>query len=168
MVLLGIGYVLALFLIAGVLLWAGDRVKDALWRRSNPPEKLAAMRATFARRLISPDWTAYAEYLKRPIPPAMRHLFEQRDILLRGDPIELDNATIVQFEPLDAEAYANIHLWWGTGAMPFASRDGDPIYLRSGRDQSNAVYITYHDGGDTEMLSPDIEQFVAALLFKVK
>jgi len=49
------------------------------------------------------------------------------------------------------------------GVIPFAESDGDPIYLKPGASEANAVYIAYHDGGDTDELSPGIESFLSEL-----
>ena len=69
--ILSVIVLLALFLGLPVLiLWLRDRAADALWRRRNPPEKLAADRLAYEQRILNPDWTFYERHLERSAPKA--------------------------------------------------------------------------------------------------
>lgn len=72
---------------------------------------------------------------------------------------------ITSFEPIDSLALLDTRDLMGFDALPLASSDGDIIYLRPGRDESDAIYITYHDcaGDDTSEFAPDAELFVQRL-----
>lgn len=159
MFLYSIGYVFSLFLLAASVLWVKDRISTAWWKRQNPPEKLEAMRNALKNRLIHPDWQFYEKHLMRPVPDELRKLFANHDILLSDRNIEFDDIYITSFEPIDPVGNLESQKWLGFDIVAFASMDGDLIYLRPGSNETNAVYISYHDGGDTEVLFPDIADF---------
>jgi hypothetical protein len=157
------GYLVALGVLAVAFCWLNDRFVNVLSRWRNPPEKLAAERRAFARRLLSPDWEFYERHLQRPAPPALRELYSDAALLLAQDCEYAGTHSISTFEPLDEEALVDSGEWLGFDAVPFANSDGDMIYLRPGATSSNAVFITYHDGGETEELAPDVSSFVERL-----
>ena len=68
------------------------------------------------------------------------------------------------FEPLDEVAIADATAWLGFEAVTFATTDaGDSIYLRPGSSEANSVYLTHHDGGDTEVLAATVDEMLQAL-----
>ena len=151
------------------IIWMRDRISDALWRRRNPPGKLLADRLAFEERLLRPDWAFYERHLQRPAPPALRELYaDQALITTHGLDFVYDDEfeiTISSFEPLDERGLSETRPWLGFDAVAIATSDsGDPIYLRPGQSEPDVVHITYHDGGDTEVLMESVE----ALLQKVK
>jgi hypothetical protein len=152
-----------LVVVALAVIWLKDRADNTLKARRNPPEKLAEVRAAHERRLLAPDWEFYERHLQRPAPLPLRDLFSDHNLILWTTTLERGDIYVTSFEPLDAEGVLDTREWIGADVLPFASSDGDPIYLKPGLDQPNVVYITYHDGGDTEQLAPDVATFVDAL-----
>ena len=61
-----------------IILLLKDRISDALRRRRNPPEKLAAEIRT---RLLQTDWTFYERHLQRPAPAALRELYSDMALI---------------------------------------------------------------------------------------
>jgi cell wall assembly regulator SMI1 len=158
--LYGVSYILVLFLLAAGVLWVMDRISNAWWKIKNPPEKLEALHKAVENRLLHPDWEFYEKHLMRSVPEELRILFANHDILKSDFNIEFDDIYITSFEPIDSEGYVDSQKWGVKNIVAFASMDGDQIYLRPGEKENNAVYITYHNGGDTEVLFPDIADFV--------
>jgi hypothetical protein len=163
MFLFSIGYLLTLLFAAGFVLWIKDRISSAWLKRQNPPEKLEAMRKAFKQRILNPDWQFYEKHLMRIAPEDLRLLFSDHDILLSDRNIEIGDIYITSFEPIDAEGLLKYQKLLGYDVIPFASMEGSSIYLRPGANESNAVYINYLDGGDTEVLYPDIASFTKRL-----
>jgi hypothetical protein len=148
-----------------------DRISEALWRRRNPPEKLAADRRAYEERLLHPDWSFYERHLQRPAPQALRDLYadhalivlEGVDYVLQSDDYSEDEV-ISTFGALDEQGLIETRPWLGFDAVAIATNDfGDVIYLRPGPAEPDIVYMTYHDGGDTNELAPDVSTFVQCL-----
>ncbi len=72
MILLSLGYVLALFLIAVSVLWVIGRISDYRWKRKIPPEKQEVLLKLFEYRLLHPNWMFYEKHLMRPIPNSLK------------------------------------------------------------------------------------------------
>ncbi len=161
--LMALGYIAVLVVLAVAFCWLSDRASTALWRWRNPPDKLAADRRAFEQCLLCPDWGFYERHLQRPAPPALRELFADTSLLLTNGCKYDDAHYISRFEPLDETALVTARDWLGFDCVPFANSDGDSIYLRPGPSESDAVFITYHDGGDTEQLAPDVAAFLQRL-----
>ena len=68
---------------------------------------------------------------------------------------------LIDFAPIDRERLRDA--WGIADVVAFAESNGDPIYLKPGRDADDSVFITFHDGGDTELLAPSVEQFLERL-----
>ena len=146
------------------ILFLRDRVSRALWRRRNPPEKLAADRRAYEERLLRPDWAFYERHLGRPAPPALRELYADRALVMAQDMDYTEGDRISTFEPLDADGLLETRPWLGFDAVAIATTDfGDPIYLRPGSSEADTVYITHHDGGDTEVLAESVAAMVEKL-----
>jgi hypothetical protein len=138
----------------------------ALFRRNatKSTQTLADERDQLIQRLHRPDWQFFEEHLQRPVPPALKRLFANALLVEHsGRPLMFGEIHVTAFEPIDREATVDAQEWLGLEVVPIASSDGDLIYLRPGASHSDAVYITYHDGGDTEVLAEDAEAFVSAL-----
>jgi hypothetical protein len=151
------------------IIWVRDRISDRLWKRRNPPEKLLADRRAFEVRLLRPDWDFYERHLQRQAPSALRAMYADRNLVTAQglDIVDDDDfeITISTFEPLDERGLLETRPWLGFDAVAIARSDfGDPIYLRPGPSEPDTVHITFHDGGDTEVLTESVE----ALLQKVK
>jgi hypothetical protein len=149
----------ALFAIAGIVLILRDRAAAAVWRIRNPPEKIKATQEAFERRLMQPDWQCYELHLGRSVPTELREWFTSAERLSASYQFK---DYYVTFAPIDSKGEKEA-AWVLPGIMPFASSDGDPIFLKPGPSESDAVHIAYHDGGGTEELAPSINAFLDAL-----
>ena len=155
---LGVAYVLALFVAAALLLMARDRLKAARSRKRYPPERVAETQRRLERRLVAPDWPFYAAHLQRPVPIALTTWFANPEAVLKRYAFD-DH--LIDFVPIDREQLRGA--WIVAGVVAFAESNGDPIYLKPGTNGDDAVFITFHDGGDTELLALSVEQFLARL-----
>jgi hypothetical protein len=162
--LFAIAYIFALFAIAGVVLYFRDRIEGALWKRKNPPEKLAAEWKEYQGQVQTPDWEFYADHLQRDVPDAIRDLFSNTEIIISGSAESCGEQTISRFGTIDEDNLLESKEWTGADIVAIAYNVfGDPIYLRPGRDETNAVFVTYHDGGDTEQIAADASEFVESI-----
>ena len=121
-------------------------LRDYMWRRKHPPEEEAAERKALETRILSPDWTFFERHLKRPAPPALRKLFADKS-LVTSCGLEFSKSDgISTFNPLDENSLVETADQLGFDVVPFATSDcGDAIFLRPGKDESDTVYIAYHD-----------------------
>ena len=156
--LVGTVYLLVLVGLAILLLLSRDRVAAAVYRWRNPPEKLLAERAAFSSRLQAPDWALFGNYLQRSVPSALQGWLN--DASATAQEYRFGEFRVA-FSPIDQTALAEA--WVLPGVLPFAECEGDPIYLKPGAESENGVFITYHDGGDTEELAPSVEAFLGQL-----
>ena len=139
------------------LLWLNDRRRRKTARVSELHDQ-----QKLERRILSPDWPAVERQLRRPPPPALRDLYADRAFIVRRD-VEYGDE-IISFEPLDEEAMLENSRWLGFDAVAIAKNSfGDAIYLRPGPTEPDRVYVTHHDGGDTEILAESVAQMVRAL-----
>lgn len=147
-----------------LILWLRDRVYRVLRRRRNPPETLAADRSAYESRILRPDWGFYERHLQRPAPPALRELYADRAFVTTQDLDYTDEARIGTFAPLDEKGLLETRQWLGFDAIAIATTDfGDSIYLRPRSSDADAVYITHHDGGDTEVFAESVAAMVERL-----
>jgi hypothetical protein len=160
-----IAVIVALF--AGVpfgLLWLRDRKKDIRRRGCNPPEKVASDRRAYEERILHPVWESYRHHLQRPVPPALRDLYADRALVIIRGLDYSDNKRISTFGALDEQGLLDTRPWFGLEAVAIATSDfGDPIYLRPGASQADTVYITHHDGGDTEVFAESVASMLEGL-----
>jgi hypothetical protein len=144
-----------------LILWLRDRVSHAVWRYRNPPEKIAADRRAYEERILCPDWAFYERHLQRPAPTALRELYADRSLVTAQGINYSDSDYISTFEALDKQGLLDTRPWLGFDAVAVAtSGAGDPIYLRPGSSESNKVYITYHDGGETEVFAESVTEML--------
>ena len=116
------------------------------------------------QRLLTPDWSLVQRHLQRPVPPELRALYADRALVIRRDLHWNDEQTIGAFEPLDEQALAHAAEWLGFEAVALATTDsGDTIYLIPGADEHDAVYLTHHDGGDTEVFADSVAMMLTRL-----
>lgn len=147
------------------ILWLRDRVSRARWRGRNTPVKIDAERQAYEERLLHPDWEFYQRHLQRPTPAALRDLYADRVLVLAQDLDLTEGERISTFGALDEPALLDTRAWLGFDAVAIATSDlGDPIYLRPGPSEADTVYVTHHDGGDTEVFFDS----VASLLKKLR
>lgn len=157
-----ISYVLALAAIALLLLVSRDNI-HSLWRRRPAARRAAAeARRRYEERLLSPDWARYEAHLQRPIPPAIRELYADRALIVRGGIHLRDHFYFSTFIPLDAISISD-YAHFGVDAMPIADMNGDILYLRPGPKEPDVLWLTYHDGGDTEQFALSLNDLLADL-----
>lgn len=156
--MVGIVYIIGLFLVSAVVLMIGEKIWS-LFRRKPDTQRLVQERE---RRLSSPDWNFYAAHLGRPVPDSIRALYSDTDLLAGGD-IQLEKITITSFEPIDIQGLRDTKVWTTKDAVAIARWEADPIYLMPGPDEDNGVYITYHDGGETELVADDVGAFISEI-----
>jgi hypothetical protein len=138
-----------------VILLLKDRISDALRRRRNPPEKIAAeLRA----RLLHPDWTFYERHLQRPAPAALRELYSDMALITACSSYRGKREGISSFEPLNEDCLLDTREDIGYDIVPFATSGcGDPIYLKPGAKEADTVYIAYHDDpGNVEAFADSV------------
>jgi hypothetical protein len=146
------------------LLWLRDRIKDLRRRGCNPPEKVASDRRAYEERILHPDWEFYRHHLQQPVPPALRDLYTDRGFVIMEGLDYPGNQGISTFGALDDQGLLDTRSWLGLEAVAIATSDfGDPIYLRPGASQADTVYITHHDGGDTEVFAESVASMLEGL-----
>lgn len=161
---IGIGIGIAiLFGLPFLVLVLRDRVSKEIWRRRNPPKKKAADRCICEARIANPNWEFYERHIERPVPAALRCLYSDHQRVLEVGAVYDDTHYISSFEPLDEKAFVDTYDNFRMNVVPFANSDGDILYLRPGPNETDAVYITYHDGGDTWQLTPNVSVFLEHL-----
>jgi len=128
-------------------------------------EQLAAERLAYEQRILRPDWAFYERHLQRPVPAALRSLYADQALVTAGLIKYSDTHVINSFEALDEQGLLDTRDQVGCDVVAIATTDcGDPIYLRPGSSEPDKVYVTYHDGGDTEVIAESI----AVMLEKLK
>jgi hypothetical protein len=76
----------------------------------------------------------------------LRELFADRRLVTRCGLRFTKNDGISTFNPLDEDSLVDTAHQLGFDIVPFATSDcGDAIFLRPGMEESNRVYIVYHD-----------------------
>ena len=156
----GFTYLAVLIVLALIVLFLIEVCGDFIYKMRNPPEKIQAEMEKYNNRLLNPDWDFYSSHLLRKVPEDLIIFFENQELLEKGFLIENEDVYIDGwFCPIDEEGSKEAS-WIEKNVVPFASCNGDPIYLKPGLKLDNSVYITYHDGGDIELLYKDIKQFI--------
>jgi hypothetical protein len=139
-------------------------LKDKIWKRSqrrkNPPEKVQQERKEHEEKIKNPDWIFYERYLQRPVPKQLKSLFEDKALIVSGG-FDYDDTSISSFEAIHEENLLGEDLGFNPPIVPIAFDEfGDSIYLKPGAKEDNILYITYHDGGDTEVFEASLDEFV--------
>ena len=145
------------------------KLPQILWRIRNPLEKIEEQRREYEARLRRPDWEFYERHLQRPVPAALRRLFDQQGVL---DPLgvmfELDgsNINVTGLCPIDELGLEEARTYFRLDIVPFADSDGDVHFLKPGASESNAVYEAFFHESNNELGPPiteDVSIFVEAL-----
>lgn len=133
-------------------------------RRARNRKGEAAERVTQQRRLLAPDWSLVDRHLRRSAPQALRDLYTDSTLIVRRDLSYRNDVAISSFEPLDEEAIRDAERSTGYEALPIATTDfGDVVHLRPGITEPDTVFLTHHDGGDTEVFAESVAHMVAVL-----
>ncbi|MGB0744539.1 MAG: hypothetical protein ACPGSB_08430 [Opitutales bacterium] len=146
------------------LLFLRDRISDFFWKKRNPPEKLEADRKEYEIKILSPDWSFYENHLSRSVPGELKELWSDSTLVTSGG-FDYDGENWVStFNPLSEETLIEHKQVFEREIVPILTTGfGDPVYLKPGATEVNRLYITYHDGGDTEVFEEDITSFVKKL-----
>jgi hypothetical protein len=106
----------------------------------------AIERQAIDERLLRPNWEFYERHLQRPAPEALRELYADRSLVTMVG-LEYDKKyDISTFNPIDEDWLLDTRDTIGYDIVALANSDcGDPIYLRPGSTESDAVYISHHD-----------------------
>lgn len=146
------------------LLFLRDRISDLIWQKRNPPKKLEAQRKELEKRILSPDWDFYERHLSRPVPLQLKELWAQSEIVTSGGFDYDEDNWVSTFNPLTEETLIEHKNVFEREIVPILTTGfGDPVYLKPGEGERNRLYITFHDGGDTEVFEEDIDLFVKKL-----
>lgn len=168
-VLFAIGYLLALVLAGGVILWARDRLTAP--RKPTPAEREASQR-DYEARLLKPQWSALSALAgTAPVPETLRELYQDRDLVLSTDLDVVDARlgsgadavwSVDRFCPADRDAIAAQWQELPRKSFTFAECDGDPYYVILGGSAPDGgpVYHLYHDGGETVTVAPTLALFL--------
>jgi hypothetical protein len=141
-----------------------DRRRNARQRRDHPPASQEAEREDFEQRILKPDWSRVEHQLRRRVPEALRAMYADSALITLRDLSYSEEHVISAFEPLDEQAITETASWLGFGAVAIARTDfGDLIYLRPGVAEVDAVYLTHHDGSDTEIFAESVAQMLTVL-----
>jgi hypothetical protein len=142
-----------------LILWMNDRRTKARQDREQLPEIRDAHRRTHEQRITRPDWACVERHLVRKPPQSLRDLYADHALVTRHDLNYTADYSISTFEPLDEKAMSDTREWLGFEAVAIATSDcGDVIYLRPGASEADAVYLTHHDGGDTEVFAGSVTE----------
>ncbi len=141
-------------------LWFALRGRFGL-REEPSEEQLTAEDQAYEERLLQPNWEFYEKHLGRPAPAALRELYADEELVTSGVLECGDGKVINGFVPLDEAALLDTREELGCDVVAFATSDcGDPIYLRPGVSEPDTVYVTYHDGGNTEVFARSVGEIL--------
>ncbi|MBL9132261.1 MAG: SMI1/KNR4 family protein [Verrucomicrobiaceae bacterium] len=128
------------------------------------PGMEAAMRHEYIKLLLQPDWQHCERLLGRPVPMALRELYADEKLVTASGLKFSDDCLISGFLPLQEQVMPDLNDDADFHPLLFASSvAGDPIYLVCGAEEDDCVYITLHDGEDTEVLADSMDEFVSCL-----
>jgi hypothetical protein len=142
-----------------IILLLKDCISDELRRRRNLPEQVDP---TYRARLLTPDWAFYERHLQRPAPAALRELYSDIGLISACESYRGKRQGISCFEPLKEDGLLDTHANIGHNIVPIATSGcGDPIYLKPGVKESDAVYIVFHDDpGNVEVFADSVAVMV--------
>jgi len=146
------------------LLFLRDRISDFLWTKRNPPEKMEAERKEYEMKILSPDWSFYEKHLSRAVPEKLKELWSDSHLVTNGGFDYDEENWISTFNPLtEASLIENKEVFEKEIVPILTTEFGDPVYLKPGEAEKNRLYITFHDGGDTQVFEEDIDLFLEKL-----
>ena len=123
--------------------------------------------AHFNENLQKPDWPIFRKHLKREAPEILKQAYA--DVAFISKTHHLDGQPL-HFLPIQKRSVPE-HLPFLNNYFSFAELDEDPVFLKPGQDEHNAVYrLPGNDDPDDlfEELSPSIEEFMGKLGFAVE
>lgn len=150
--------------LAIAFLYTRDKVSKFIWHTKNPPEKLEKERKEYEEKIKQPDWNFYERHLERSVPTQLKELYQNENLITSGGFNYNESFDVSTFEPINAQALAEAKKVFEKNILPILSTGfGDAVYLKPGKNEENKIYITYLDGGDTEIFENSIDDFVRKL-----
>lgn len=167
-VLFGLGYLLALGVLAAAALWVVDRLRH----RRPSPEEQARARAVRLAALLNPDWEGLERTLRIRLPASLRTLYGNRELVIT-DGLVLERPPgagpqreweVAGFEPLGPDPSGMDWAEAPRNSLHFAGNgNGDSYYVVLGTrpDGDGPVFLYYHDGNDTERVADSLAEFLS-------
>jgi hypothetical protein len=123
-------------------------------------------------RLLSPDWDGYERKSGRRVPPVLRRLYADADLVTAEDlvvtvpdrgesPLAWE---IASFEPVHAERRAQGGEDVPASAFHFAANwYGDPYYVLLGErpDGDGRVFVRFREAEEPELVAPCLAEFLS-------
>jgi hypothetical protein len=168
--LLAVGYLLALVLAAGAILWVRDRLTAP--REPTPAEREARERG-YRARLLAPQWHVLETRAGgAPVADALRTLYQDQALVLSTNLDAVDPRlsggegavwSVDRFCPADRDALAEQWEELPPKSFAFAECDGDPYYVILGGSGADGgpVYHLFHDGGETVTVAATLAMFLS-------
>jgi len=160
--LIAILFILVIFIgLPLAVVFLKDKIVHYIWRRKNPLEKVASERKEYEEKIKNPDWMFYEWHLQRPIPDQIRVLYGNEPVIISGGFDYDENTWISSFEAISKENLLGKEMGFDVPIVPILTTGfGDPVYFKPGSKEANTLYVTYHDGGDTEVFESSLDKFV--------
>jgi hypothetical protein len=115
-------------------------------RERRNAEKGAIARKALNERILHPNWVFYERHLQRPAPASLRELYADQSLVTMVGLDFSKKYKISTFNPIAEDWLLDTHDTIGCDIVSFAASDcGDPICLRPGPTESDAVYISHYD-----------------------
>jgi hypothetical protein len=137
-----------------------------VYRKKRLPERLAQDQKVWTKRLLNPDFPGLEEYFHFEVPSSIVAIYNNTDLIQRTDFDVKDPAKpdviwpISTFLPADRAVYTD--MWEETRhCFCVATNSFGDVYYVDIAAADLPIYIYYHDGSDTEMVSPSLKQFLS-------
>ena len=168
-ILLVVGYVVALFVLAAVIVM----VRERLARPREPTEnEQRARHEAWVAKLTAPDWPAVETRLGRPVPRVLRELYADQNLIASGDftirdpnrPGEDGEWNVASFHPASGDSVGPTGFGVPEGALLLATTGvGDEYYVLIDRDEDDTgpVYLYYHDGDDLAHVADSLRRLLS-------
>ncbi|MDX1433730.1 MAG: hypothetical protein R3286_14905 [Gammaproteobacteria bacterium] len=116
------------------------------------------MQGTLRETYRAPDWEFYERHLGRPVPPALKRLYETKDFSMH--PIVEIEGREYYFHPIrESQIVAESVL--GHGVLKFAETElSEPVYLKPGADNHGNTVYYLKDNKTDAVLFDDISDLV--------
>lgn len=146
------------------LLFTRDKISELIRQKRNSPVKQIAERNEYEQKILSPDWSFYERHLLRAVPEQLKELWSDGELVKRGDFDYDEENWVSTFNPLTEETLREQKEIFEKEIIPILTTGfGDPVYLKPGPKEKNRLYITFHDGGNTDVFEENLDRFVKKL-----
>ena len=125
---------------------------------------MEAERKEYEMKILSPDWSFYEKHLSRAVPEKLKEFWSDSHLVTNGGFDYDEENWISTFNPLTEESLIENKEVFEKEIVPILTTGfGDPVYLKPGEAEKNRLYITFHDGGHTQVFEEDIDLFLKKL-----